>query len=178
VAAFRTHETLQWCGGGGKKERRAAPAPFTAAHAASQILDRAGFFGRPVMRGARVLFTGGTPYVTDTFQSEEIMKNIGAIVALIVAAAAPHSASAQTVAPQGAVACVSPIGVLDYSDAKESQNRENLRELLKGECRMFGGKTFTLLEEHNGIAKVLIFNKADDPETARVYYALGEILLE
>ena len=72
---------------------------------------------------------------------------------------------------------MSPLGVLDYSDARESQNHESLRELFKGECRMFGGRPFTLLEEHNGIAKILIFNKANDPGSAGVFYALEEILV-
>jgi hypothetical protein len=104
------------------------------------------------------------------------MEKFGATLTLALALLTASPASAQNIAPQGAVACVTMAHVWSYADAVDRQDREHQRKLLQGECRMVEGRPFALLEEHNGTAKILVFRKPDDWETAEVFYALDEML--
>jgi hypothetical protein len=91
-------------------------------------------------------------------------------------AMAQGTTTPQTIAPPGAVACVSARSILHYSDAVDSGDRKVAQQLLAGQCRPLDGSLYQLLEEHNGTTKILVFKKRDDWETAEVYYSLAEML--
>jgi len=103
------------------------------------------------------------------------MKTSWAILTLTVLAST-RLAAAESVAPSGAVACISTTSMLHYADAAESGDRAKLKRLLNGECRMLEGKPYALLEEHNGTVKIAVFRKSNDWETAEVFYTLEEML--
>ena len=104
------------------------------------------------------------------------MEKSGTALAFAFTLLAAASASAQDIAPQGAVACVTVGHVWGYADAVDRQDQEHQRKLLEGKCRVIEGKPYALLEEHNGTAKILVFRKPDDWETAEVFYTLDEAL--
>jgi hypothetical protein len=104
------------------------------------------------------------------------MEKFGAAFALVVTVLALQPAAAQDIAPAGAVACITSHHLWNYADAVDRHDREHQRKLMDGECRNVEGKPYALLEEHNGTAKILLFRKPDDWETAEVFYTLDEML--
>lgn len=103
------------------------------------------------------------------------MKNICAGLAFMLTQTATL-ALAQDIAPEGAVACVSHEKMSEFLDARDNNDRDQLAELFKGECRHLDGSPYTVIEDRNGSLKILVFRKADDWESAEAYYTLDEFL--
>jgi hypothetical protein len=79
-------------------------------------------------------------------------------------------------ASAGTVGCVSKETMWAYADATEANDREALRELDRGSCRMLGGASYSLVEVHNGTAKILVFKAPGAWESAQVLFTLEEML--
>jgi hypothetical protein len=103
------------------------------------------------------------------------MKNIcsGLVLASMLTAT---TAFAQDIAPEGAVACVSRQKLADYVDARDGNDREQLAELFKGDCRALEGAQYSIIEDRNGSMKILVFRKPGDWESAQAYFTLDELL--
>jgi hypothetical protein len=98
---------------------------------------------------------------------------LGAALAMIFfAAAAP--ARGQQAAPGVAIACTTPQDVWDYLNAVDEDDQKTMHELLGGTCRSLRGARYVLLEDRNGMEKILVFDRPGDWEAARVFYALAE----
>jgi len=103
------------------------------------------------------------------------MKNI--CFSLILAATLTvTTASAQDIAPEGAVACVSRQKLAEFVDARDNNDRDQLAELFKGDCRALEGSEYSIIEDRNGSMKILVFRKPGDWESAQAYFTLDEIL--
>jgi hypothetical protein len=98
-----------------------------------------------------------------------------ALAPLLVAAPAFGQRSIATAAA-GAVGCISEETMLAYADAQEANDREALRELDHGSCRMLGGAPYSLVEIHNGTAKILVFKAPGVWESAQALFTLEEML--
>jgi hypothetical protein len=96
---------------------------------------------------------------------------LGLVLALI---ALP--AFAQTVVPPGMVACTSPSSLESFLDASDVKDAEAMRQLLRRECRVLRNLTYSLVATHNGTAKILVFKRAGDWESAETLYTLDEML--
>jgi hypothetical protein len=103
------------------------------------------------------------------------MKNIcsGLVLALTLAAT---TAFAQDIAPEGAVACISRQKLAEFVDARDSNDRNQLAELFKGDCRALEGSEYSIVEDRNGSMKILVFRKPGDWESAQAYFTLDELL--
>jgi hypothetical protein len=96
------------------------------------------------------------------------------LLGLAPALATPPVA-AQVVAAPEMVACVSPDSLWNILDAKDVNDVEALRQLQR-ECRVLRNATYSLVATHNGTAKILVFRKAGDWESAETLYTLDEML--
>ena len=103
------------------------------------------------------------------------MKNIcsGLVLTLMLSASA---AFAQDIAPAGAVACVSRQKLAEFVDARDNNDRDQLAELFKGDCRALEGAEYSVIEDRNGSMKILVFRRPGDWESAQAYFTLDEIL--
>jgi hypothetical protein len=104
------------------------------------------------------------------------MRTLCAILAPVLLLIGQANAAEASVAPQGTVACVSAHSMLRYADARDEPDRLRTQRLLNGACRPVDGKPYALLDQHNGVDKILVFSKPDDWETAEVFYTLDEML--
>lgn len=82
---------------------------------------------------------------------------------------------AQT-APDSAIACVSEGKLWSFLDARDDKDGDAMRQLLKGECRVLGSATYSFVTSRNGTAKILVFKKPGDWESAETMYTLDEML--
>src|SRR5437667_44172 len=89
-----------------------------------------------------------SPYPSGAIAVGDEMGNSIATLALAAATLMAPATLAQTVAPTGAVACVSVGEVFRYADAVDRRNAADQHKLLQGECRIVEGKPYALLEEH------------------------------
>jgi hypothetical protein len=103
------------------------------------------------------------------------MKNICSSLVLMLALTAT-TAFAQDIAPEGAVACVSRPKLAEFVDARDNNDRNQLAELLKGDCRALEGSEYSIIEDRNGSMKILVFRKPGDWESAQAYFTLDELL--
>ena len=103
------------------------------------------------------------------------MKNICSSLVLGLTLAAT-TAFAQDIAPEGAVACISRQKLAEFVDAQDSNNRNQLAELFKGDCRALEGSEYSIVEDRNGSMKILVFRKPGDWESAQAYFTLDELL--
>jgi len=106
------------------------------------------------MNGTRVLFA------------------LGAALAL-----APMSPRAEAqLAPDAPVACVSEGKLWSFLDARDGNDADKLRRLLQGDCRVLENATYSFVTSRNGTAKILVFRKPGDWESAETMYTLDEML--
>jgi hypothetical protein len=86
------------------------------------------------------------------------------------------SAGAQNVVPAGMVACTSPGSLESFLDASDGNDAEAMRQLLRRECRVLRNLTYSLVAVHNGTARILVFKRVGDWESAETLYTLDEML--
>ena len=86
------------------------------------------------------------------------------------------TAFSQDFAPEGAVACISREKLAEFVDARDSNDRNLVAELLKGECRTLEGHQYSIIEDRNGSMKILVFRKSGDWESAEAFFTLDELL--
>ncbi len=103
------------------------------------------------------------------------MKNIcsSLVLALMLVGT---TAFAQDIAPEGAVACISRQKLAEYVDARDGNDRTQIAELFKGDCRALEGASYSVIEDRNGSMKILVFRKPGDWESAQAYFTLDELL--
>jgi hypothetical protein len=131
------------------------------------------------MHMARVHFAAPAPYILNRLEIEDAMKTLWLMAAVPLLALAPPARAgdpAPAVAPSGAVGCLSPGSILHYSDAVDNGDRRIVQRLLNGQCRALDGAAYQLLDEHNGMTKILVFKRPGDWESAEVLYTLAEML--
>jgi len=85
-------------------------------------------------------------------------------------------AVAETIGPTGAVACISGKQLWRFLDARDTNDSEAVRQLLKGECRTLDAIEYSVVEDRNGTVKILAFKKPGDWESAETLYTLDEML--
>jgi hypothetical protein len=98
-----------------------------------------------------------------------------ALVALLALSLVSSRVDAQT-APDAAVACISAGSLFSFLDARDGNDADKMRQLLKGDCRALGNATYALVTDRNGTAKILVFKKPGDWESAVTLYTLDEML--
>ena len=86
------------------------------------------------------------------------------------------TAFAQDIAPEGAVACISRQKLAEYVDARDGNDRTQVAELFKGDCRALDGASYSVIEDRNGSMKILVFRKSGDWESAEAFFTLDELL--
>jgi hypothetical protein len=107
------------------------------------------------------------------------MKIVSACLALasvLAMALCPPFALAETIGSTGAIACISQKGLWRFLDARDLNDSEAVRQLLKGECRALNAVEYSVVADHNGTVKILVFKKPGDWETAETLYTLDEML--
>jgi len=82
---------------------------------------------------------------------------------------------AQT-APDAAIACVSEGELWAFLDARDGKDTGKIRRLLQGGCRVLGNATYSFVTSRNGTAKILVFKRPGDWESAETMYTLDEML--
>jgi hypothetical protein len=97
---------------------------------------------------------------------------LGATVAL--ALLAPR-VEAQTAA-DAPIACVSEGELWSFLDARDGKDADKMRRLLQGDCRILGNETYSFVTSRNGTAKILVFKRPGDWESAETMYTLDEML--
>jgi hypothetical protein len=79
-------------------------------------------------------------------------------------------------APDAAVACVSEGKLWSFLDARDGKDTDKERRLLQGDCRALGNAAYSFVTSRNGTAKILVFKKPGDWESAETLYTLDEML--
>ncbi|HZS83595.1 MAG TPA: hypothetical protein VFA50_12030 [Stellaceae bacterium] len=103
------------------------------------------------------------------------MRFVG-VVLVLLAITGTVSAAAEGVAPEGAVACISQSGLWAYLDDVETSDREALRQIYRGQCRLIGGAHYAAVESRNGVAKILVFKQPGNWNSAEPLYTTEEML--
>src|SRR5471030_340885 len=98
-----------------------------------------------------------------------------ASVAMLALGLFSSSVDAQ-IAPDSAIACISPGRLFSFLDARDGNDADKMRQLLKGDCRALGSATYSLVTNRNGTAKILVFRRPGDWESAVPMYTLDEML--
>jgi hypothetical protein len=98
-----------------------------------------------------------------------------ALVAMLALGLVSSRVDAQ-IAPDSTVACISEGRLWSFLDARDGNDADKMRQLLKGECRALGSATYSLVTSRNGTAKILVFKKPGDWESAATMYTLDEML--
>jgi hypothetical protein len=83
---------------------------------------------------------------------------------------------AETVDATAAIACISEKALWQFLDARDANDSEGARQLLKGECRALDAVEYSVVAERNGTVKILAFKKPGDWESAETLYTLDEML--
>ncbi|HEX3499831.1 MAG TPA: hypothetical protein VHT04_10960 [Stellaceae bacterium] len=63
-----------------------------------------------------------------------------------------------------------------FLDARDGNDADTMRRLLQGECRTLGSATYSFVTSRNGTARILVFKKPGDWESAETMYTLDEML--
>jgi len=103
------------------------------------------------------------------------MRALFALGAIFALGLLSPQADAQT-APDAAVACVSEGQLWSFLDARDGSDSDKMRRLLQGDCRRLGNATYSFVTSRNGTAKILVFRKPGDWESAETMYTLDEML--
>ena len=98
-----------------------------------------------------------------------------ALVAMVTLALFSPPVAAQ-IAPDATVACLSEGRLWSFLDARDANDADKMRQLLKGDCRLLGSAHYSLVTSRNGTAKILVFRKPGDWESAETMYTLDEML--
>jgi hypothetical protein len=107
------------------------------------------------------------------------MKIVSACLALVLVLATavrPPPALAETIGSTGAIACISEKGLWRFLDARDVNDSEAVRQLLNGECRALNAVEYSVVADHNGTVKILVFKKPGDWESTETLYTLDEML--
>ena len=105
----------------------------------------------------------------------EGMRALSALGAMLALGLLSPRADAQVV-PDAAVACVSEGQLWSFLDARDGNDSDKMRRLLQGDCRALGNVTYSFVTSRNGTAKILVFRKPGDWESAETMYTLDEML--
>jgi hypothetical protein len=92
---------------------------------------------------------------------------------LFIAAAALHG---QELAPANAIACTTARDVWVFLNAKDQHDRRTSDLLFSGRCRILQGVQYILLENRNGIEKILVFDRPGDWNAAKAFYTLDDMM--
>jgi hypothetical protein len=98
-----------------------------------------------------------------------------ALIAMLALGLASSRVAAQ-MAPDSAVACISEGRLFSFLDARDGNDAGKMKQLLKGDCRALGSATYALVTNRNGTAKILVFKRPGDWESAVTMYTLDELL--
>jgi hypothetical protein len=98
-----------------------------------------------------------------------------ALVATLALSLVSSRVDAQ-MAPDSAVACLSAGSLFSFLDARDGNDTDKMRQLLKGDCRALGSATYALVTNRNGTARILVFKIPGDWESAVTMYTLDEML--
>jgi hypothetical protein len=98
-----------------------------------------------------------------------------ALAAMLALGLVSSRVAAQT-APDSAVACLSEGRLFSFLDARDGNDADKMRQLLKGDCHALGSATYALVTNRNGTAKILVFKRPGDWESAVTMYTLDEML--
>jgi hypothetical protein len=99
-----------------------------------------------------------------------------ALVLLLAMAFCPPLALAETIGSTEAIACTSEKGLWQFLDARDVNDSEAVRQLLNGECRALNTVEYSVVADHNGTVKILVFKKPGDWESTETLYTLDEML--
>jgi hypothetical protein len=80
------------------------------------------------------------------------------------------------VTPKTPVACVSQGSLWLFLDARDANDAEKMRQLLNGKCRVLENAPYALVASRNGTARILLFKRPGDWESAVTLYTLDEML--
>jgi hypothetical protein len=79
-------------------------------------------------------------------------------------------------APQTRVACISQSSLWSFLDARDVNDTDKMRRLLNGKCRVLEDAPYALVASRNGTARILVFKRPGDWESAVTLYTLDEML--
>jgi hypothetical protein len=115
------------------------------------------------------------PSVDAAASWDSIRGRFGAALAslLFIAATALHG---QEAAPADAIACTTPRDLWAFLNAKDQNDRQASDLLLSGSCRILRGAQYILLENRNGIEKILVFDRPGDWDAAKAFYTLADMM--
>jgi hypothetical protein len=103
------------------------------------------------------------------------MRVLFALGATLALALLSPRAEAQT-ALEAPVACISEVELWSFLDARDAKDSDKMRRLMQGDCRVLGNATYSFVTSRNGTAKILVFKKPGDWESAETMYTLDEML--
>ena len=98
-----------------------------------------------------------------------------ALIPMLALAFLPQQAGAQLI-PQTPVACVSQGSLWSFLDARDVNDTDRMRQLLNGKCRLLENASYSLVASRNGTARILVFKRPGDWESAVTLYTLDEML--
>ena len=107
------------------------------------------------------------------------MKIVSACLALasvLATTLCPPIARADTVDATVAVACISEKALWQFLDARDDNDSDAMRQLLRGQCRVLNAVEYSVVAERNGTVTILVFKKPGDWESAETLYTLDEML--
>jgi hypothetical protein len=99
-----------------------------------------------------------------------------ALAAVLDMALCSPIARAETVDSTATIACISEKALWQFLDARDANDSEGARQLLKRECRVLNAVEYSVVAERNGTLKILVFKKTGDWESAETLYTLDEML--
>jgi hypothetical protein len=100
---------------------------------------------------------------------------IAAFVPTVALLLLPASAGAQAT-PHAPVACISQGSLWSFLDARDVNDTDRMRQLLNGKCRLLENASYSLVASRNGTARILVFKRPGDWESAVTLYTLDEML--
>jgi hypothetical protein len=107
------------------------------------------------------------------------MKIVSACLALASMLAMTLSlppARAETTNSTAAIACISEKALWQFLDARDDNDSDAMRQLLRGQCRVLNAVEYSVVAERNGTVTILVFKKPGDWESAETLYTLDEML--
>jgi hypothetical protein len=127
----------------------------------------------PDMRRHRRSVAGLSTAAGGSWHSIRGRLGAGLATFLFIAAAALHG---QELAPAGAIACTTPRDVWAFLNAKDQNDRRTSGLLFSGRCRILQGAQYILLENRNGMEKILVFDRPGDWNAAKAFYTLADMM--
>ena len=100
---------------------------------------------------------------------------LAALIPLLALALLPSSAGAQAT-PHTPIGCISQGSLWSFLDARDVNDTDKMRQLLGGKCRVLENAPYSLVASRNGTARILVFKRPGDWESAVTLYTLDEML--